>query len=133
MIVLSKMLIAVTIGAGAMLAGAANNTTKAPSNNQAGVVKIPPATWYFEFQGTNGQEDQPEAWKEITASEYDETPCPGNLRGCTLATTAVTTDANGDLRPQNVYVVSDPSNPTINKSPIEKNEVTEVHNRTFNY
>ena len=128
MIVLSKMLIAVTIGAGAMLAGAANNTTKAPSNNQAGSAVFDETTRYFEFQGANGQEDQPSQWKEITATEYQLEDCQGQERGCALATTSVIGDATNGYHPSEIPVEVDPVNPNL-KSPLLQSPLTGIKNR----
>ena len=132
MIILSKMLIAATIGAGAMLAGAANNTTTAPNGNQAGSSVFDETTRYFEFQGADGQEDQPAQWKEITESEYDDITCPGTRRGCALVTTTVIGDATNGYHPSEIPVITDPNN-ADNMSPIAELPVLEVKNRANSY
>ena len=133
MIVLSKMLIAATIGAGAMLAGAANNNTKAPNSNKAGSAVFDENTKYFEFIGENGEENLPSEWEEITPAQYSLNPCNNNVRGCVLATTSVTGDSLSGFHPAIIPVEIDPNN-SENMSPkVDQTNVQEVRNRVQDY
>ena len=131
MLVLSKMLIAATIGAGAMLAGTANNTTKVPSN-QAGTTVFDEETKYFEFVGSNGQEDQPAQWQEISAAQYGSIQCDEEFRGCKLATATVIGDATNGYHPSEIPVDVDPSDPN-NMSPVNELPLLDVQNRASSY
>lgn len=91
-----------------------------------------PTTYYFQFNGSNGQEDDPAQWSEIDESTYDLSSCNQKFRGCALATTSVTGTAP-DLHPSQVDVDADPLHPMTNKSPKIGDGVTEVKNHDASY
>ena len=87
--------------------------------------------FYFQFNGSNGQEDQPSQWSEISQSVYDLSACSETFRGCMLATTSVT-GSGANLHPAQIDVNTDPNN-SSNKSPKIGNGVSEVKNRVESY
>ncbi|GAB3361093.1 hypothetical protein GCM10027566_27300 [Arachidicoccus ginsenosidivorans] len=84
---------------------------------------------YFQFTGSDGQENQPAAWEEITATQYNLQSCTGAVSGCKLMASDVTTDQNGHVHPTQVYtIVPDPAHPDI-LQPITGLGIDQVKNR----
>ena len=120
-----KIMPVFAIAIGLVLALATSAFKQVPKDQNADPI------FYFRFDGSDGQEDQPSQWTEISKSVYDLSSCNKQLRGCMLATTTVT-GSGSNLHPAQIDVTTDPNN-TANKSPITGDGVTQVKNRVQSY
>ncbi|MGF7229954.1 hypothetical protein [Arachidicoccus sp.] len=120
---LSRLLPVFAIAAGIALVGVTSAFKEAPKANVSDLT-----TYYFQFNGSNGQEDQPAEWSQIDATTYTLSPCNSTHRGCVLATTSVT-GSGSNLHPSQVDVDGSGSN----KSPKTGDGVIEVKNRDDSY
>lgn len=111
------------IATGVALVGVTSAFKEAPK-----VRSNDPTTYYFQFNGSNGQEDQPAEWSQIDENTYDLSPCNSTHRGCALATTSVTSDGT-NLHPSQVDV----DGSGTDKSPKTGDGVIEVKNRDDSY
>jgi hypothetical protein len=80
--------------------------------------KLKAATeFYFQFMGTHGNESNTSLWQEISANDYDNLDCPGDVAGCKIITSSETGTAP-NVHPTSVPVDAN-SKPLVTGTTLE--------------